>query len=120
MKKTILIAFAGMMLFAFTQCGGESKNSESKNSQKETITGSKEYTEALEALNKYDKALDKLKNCDDLEKALYEFREAKERIWKQYNGSKNEMTEEEAEKFREQEDDVYTKEEEVAGKLGCY
>lgn len=56
MKKTLTIALAGMMLFAFTQCGGNSK-------------GSKEFQDSKELLNKLETAVKDAKTCDELKEA---------------------------------------------------
>ena len=56
MKKTLIIALAGMMLFAFTQCGGSSK-------------GSKEFQDSKELLNKLETAVKDAKTCDELKDA---------------------------------------------------
>lgn len=57
MKKTLIIALAGMMLFAFTQCGGG------------TTKGSKEFTEAKALYEKLEKAAKDAKTCDELQEA---------------------------------------------------
>ena len=58
MKKTLLIALAGMMLFAFTQCGG-----------KGTSKGSKEFQDNKELFDKLEKAVKEAKTCDELQEA---------------------------------------------------
>ena len=50
MKKTLMIALAGMMLFAFTQCGGK------------VAKGSKEYQDNMELYNKLEKSIKDAKN----------------------------------------------------------
>ena len=124
MKKNLIIALAGMMLFAFTQCGDDGKDTKKdgeNKGKKETISGSKEYAEALDALKRYEKALDKVKDCEDMDIALNEFRLAEYKLSKKHDefGSDT-MTLEEKEKFRKQADVVYTKEENKAKELNCY
>ena len=55
MKKTLMIALAGMMLFAFTQCGGNK--------------GSKEFQDSKALLEKLEKAINDSKTCEELENA---------------------------------------------------
>jgi len=57
MKKALIIALAGMMLFAFTQCGGG------------TTKGSKEFTETKALYEKLEKAAKDAKTCDELQEA---------------------------------------------------
>ena len=58
MKKTLMIALAGMMLFAFTQCGGK------------VAKGSKEYQDNVELYKQIEKAIKEAKTCDELSEAL--------------------------------------------------
>ncbi len=58
MKKTLLIALAGMMLFAFTQCGGGTKK------------GSKEFQDNMELYNKIEKTVKDAKTCEELQEAV--------------------------------------------------
>ena len=58
MKKTLLIALAGMMLFAFTQCGGGSAK------------GSKEYQDTMELYKKIEETVKNAKTCDELGDAV--------------------------------------------------
>ena len=55
MKKTLMIALAGMMLFAFTQCGGNK--------------GSKEFQDSKALIEKLEKAINESKTCEELENA---------------------------------------------------
>ena len=55
MKKTLMIALAGMMLFAFTQCGGNK--------------GSKEFQDSKALIEKLEKAINDSKTCEELENA---------------------------------------------------
>ena len=54
MKKTLIIALGGMMLFAFTQCGGG---------------GTKEFNDAKKVMNELTKAVKNAKTCDELHDA---------------------------------------------------
>lgn len=56
MKKTLIIALAGIMLFAFTQCGGAS--------------GSKEYQDTMKKYKEVEKNIKNAKTCDELSDAL--------------------------------------------------
>ena len=58
MKKTLTIALAGMMLFAFTQCGGGTKK------------GSKEFQDNMELYDKIEKTVKDAKTCDELQEAV--------------------------------------------------
>ena len=57
MKKTLMIALAGMMLFAFTQCGGG-------------VSGSKEYQDNMKMYKEFEKNVKDAKTCDELSEAL--------------------------------------------------
>ncbi len=63
MKKTLIIALAGMMLFAFTQCGGGNGGGS------KATKGSKEYQDNMELFNKLEKAITDTKTCDELQEA---------------------------------------------------
>ena len=57
MKKTIIIALAGIMMFAFTQCGGG-------------VSGSKEYQDNMKMYKEVEKTIKNAKTCDELSAAL--------------------------------------------------
>lgn len=103
MKKTLLIALAGMMLFAFTQCGGG---------------GSKEFKDNKALLDKMEKAVKDANSCDEMESSLFSI--AMEAFGNDYNYTDDEkMTENEEtelEKLSKKLDDLYTKK---AKDLGC-
>ena len=61
MKKTLIIALAGMMLFAFTQCGG--------GGGKEDTKGTKQYTETMAAFEELEKMVNDASTCEELEEA---------------------------------------------------
>lgn len=54
MKKTVIIALAGIIMLAFTQCGG-------------SVQGSKEYQDALKHFKKVGDMVAKAKTCADLD-----------------------------------------------------
>ena len=56
MKKTLMIALSGMMLFAFTQCGGNK--------------GSKEYQDGLNIYEQVEKSIKAANTCEELEQAV--------------------------------------------------
>jgi hypothetical protein len=58
MKKTIIIALAGIMMFAFTQCGGGS------------VSGSKEYQDNMKMYKEVEKTIKNAKTCDELSDAI--------------------------------------------------
>lgn len=54
MKKTLIIALAGILMFAFTQCGGGSTK------------GSKEFQDNMELYKEIEKSVKEAKTCDEL------------------------------------------------------
>ena len=85
MKKTLFIALAGMMLFAFTQCGGGG------------VKGSKEYQAYQKFFEEFENIVKKAKSCEDLEEAReYFFNYKGPEVSKE-----EEITEEEREKLAE-------------------
>ena len=58
MKKSFIIALAGIMLFAFTQCGGG------------TTKGSKEFQDNMEMYKKVEQSIKDAKTCDELGETL--------------------------------------------------
>ena len=107
MKKTLLIALAGMMLFAFTQCGG--KGTKAK--------GSKEFQETMELYEKLEKAVNNAKTCDELQEAalslLFSGLASKE------YADEEKMTEQEEEKLDDYIDVLGEIIEAKSEKLGC-
>lgn len=67
-----MIALAGMMLFAFSQCGD---NNDSKK-EKEESTASDPVGSIKKTIKAYDKALDGAEKCEDLTKATTDFEKA--------------------------------------------
>ena len=66
MKKTMIIALAGIMMFAFTQCGGGDGASKSVSSK-----GTKQYTEVKKAYDEIEKMIKDADNCDKLQEASF-------------------------------------------------
>ena len=58
MKKTLIIALAGIVMFAFTQCGGGASS------------GSKEYQDNIKMFKELEKSIKDTKTCDELGKAI--------------------------------------------------
>ena len=58
MKKTLIIALAGIIMFAFTQCGGGA------------VSGSKEYQDNMKMYKEVEKTIKNAKTCDELGEAL--------------------------------------------------
>ena len=63
MKKTLIIALAGMMLFAFTQCGG------GKDGGSTSASSSKQYQETKEMYEEIQKAVKEANDCEQLQEA---------------------------------------------------
>ena len=59
MKKTLIIALAGIMMIAFTQCGGGG-----------SVTGSKEYQDNMKLYKEIEKSVKNAKTCDELSQAV--------------------------------------------------
>lgn len=57
MKKVLLFALAGIMMLAFTQCGGSK--------------GSKEFQDNKELMTNLEKAVKQAKTCDELQTAVF-------------------------------------------------
>ena len=103
MKKTFMIALAGMMLFAFTQCGGG---------------GTKEFQANKKMYNDLEKAIDKANSCDELQTAV--FTVALSALADQKEYAENEkMTAEEEKKMEELGKQLEEKMTKKSEKLGC-
>ena len=88
MKKTFLIALAGMMLFAFTQCGGDDskKNGEKNdNDKEESVKGSAGYKAAKKMFKDWETAISKAKDCNDLKNTVQNFSIEFEKFAKNYS-----------------------------------
>lgn len=101
MKKAMIIALAGFMMIAFTQCGG---------------SGSQEYKDMMDYLKKAEKAINSAKNCDDLDKASDLFWKGAEE--KDY-AKDDEMTEEERTKVLQYLEKVGQSYKDLIEKLDC-
>ena len=107
MKKTLLIALAGIMLFAFSQCGGGG-----------TTKGSKEFQDNMELYKKVEKTIKNAKTCDELGEAItmifaMAFGDSKDYA---ENEKMTEAEEDELEKYGEKFKDLFDKQ---AEKIGC-
>ncbi len=76
MKKTLLIALAGLMMFAFTQCGNGDNGNDNAADKKEAAkveetsgNGSKQYTEMKTAYDEIAKMIENCTTCEELEEA---------------------------------------------------
>ena len=98
MKKTLMIALAGMMLFAFTQCGNDSKDSKKDGESTETqVSGSKEYQNYVKYIDEATKVLKNAKDCDKYEKDLVQL----EKKYDKEFDKKDQMTKDEESKAEE-------------------
>ena len=108
MKKTLIIALAGMMLFAFTQCGGK---------ETKTVKGSKEYQETMEIYQQLEKAVKDVTTCDELQEAalglLFSGLASKKYT------DEEKMTEQEEQKLEEYIEKLGKDIEKKSEKLGC-
>ena len=127
MKKTLIIALAGMMLFAFTQCGGNNngKEKETKNEQAveetTTVTGNKQFTDMMSAYDELGKTLKNVTTCDELEEvemALVLGSLAIDLGSSQY-ADEDKMSEKEQEKLKETIEKLLKDAEKKADELGC-
>ena len=97
MKKTLLIALAGVMLLAFTQCDNGPKNG---SAEEETSKGSKAYKKTKKSLTTWEKAVKEAKTCEDLEIAYDDYISAAKEI------DVTELSEKESEKVKKQKSEV--------------
>ena len=102
MKKTFMIALAGLMLFAFSQCGG----------------GSKEFQDSKKMINDIEKAINKANSCDELSSAMMGVLMSAMADKKEY-AENEKMTKEEEAKLEELGKNLDKVMEEKAKKLGC-
>lgn len=103
MKKIMLVALAGFMMLAFTQCGGGA-------------SGSQEYKDMMSFLKKVEKAFSTAKSCEDLDKATELFWNGVEE--KEY-AEKDQITEEENRKALEYIQQIDVTYKELLEKFGC-
>lgn len=121
MKKTIIIALAGMMLFALTQCGG-GKNENGKEGKTKTETkASKQFTELKEAYDEVEKMIKDTKDCEELKEAA--FAVALGALAVELGGdeytAEEKITEKEKEQFNKIIEDLGDKAKKKAEQLGC-
>ena len=104
MKKLIFIALSGMMLFAFTQCGGGK--------------GSKEYQDGMKIYEQVEESIKAASTCEELEKAIYDMLDMALATEQKYAEGEKATEKEEAElnQFGDKLKDLYK---EKAEKLGC-
>ena len=124
MKKTLIFALAGMMLFAFTQCGGN-KNENGKEDKAKTETkstkASKQFAEMKEAYDEIEKMIKDTKDCEELKEAA--FAVALGALAVELGGedyaAEEKMTEKEKEQFNKIIEDLSNKAQKKAEQLGC-
>ena len=116
MKKTFMIALAGLMLFAFTQCGNDSKDSKKDGESTETqVSGSKEYQTNIKY---FDKATQILNNAKDCEKLKEDLSKAEKMFDKEFD-EKDQMTDEEKAKIEIKAKELIELMFKTTEKLGC-
>ena len=123
MKKTLIIALAGMMMFAFTQCGGNGKEKETKNEQPveeaTIVEGSQEFLDNMELFNQMEKSIKDAQTCEELQGAvLGMFGMAMANSQKEYS-EQEAITEEEQEKLDDLGDELQELIESKVEELGC-
>ena len=106
MKKTLIIALAGLMMFAFTQCGGGA------------ASGSKEYQDNMKMYKEVEKTIKNAKTCDELSDAIMSMFLMGLADDKDYADDEKMTKDEKAEldKYGETFEDLFQKQ---AEKLGC-
>ena len=104
MKKLLFIALSGMMLLAFTQCGGGK--------------GSKEYQDGLNIYEQAEKSIKAASTCEELEQAVTDMLEMALASERKYAEGEKATEKEEAElnQFGDKLKDLYK---EKSEKLGC-
>ena len=122
MKKTFMIALAGMMLFAFTQCGdgGNSNGGDKKGKgdNTETTSSKSAFDEAKAMIDNYAKALDKVSSCDEFKKVSDDFEKASDNFDKKYG--ENALSKSEKDKLEDIMEPLAKKTMEIAMKYDCY
>ena len=130
MKKTLMIALVGMMLFAFTQCGGNGKDKGSANEtaveetqaveETPSTDCSKQFTEMKEGFAELEKVINEATTCEEVEEVAMALVLSNAAIGlsdKFADGEK--MTAEEQEQFKEMSEKLMKKAEKKAEELGC-
>lgn len=116
MKKTFIIALAGMMLFAFTQCGGDGGTGGGVSSK-----STKQFKETKEAFDEIGKMIKDADNCEDLQEAAFTLVLGSLAVGlggDQYTAEEK-MTEKENEQIKKLTDDLTKEAEKKAEKMGC-
>lgn len=127
MKKTLIIALAGLMMFAFTQCGGgNKKEKEDKTETKaveetNTVEGTQQYTEMKSAFDEIEKAINNATTCDELEEAAFALGlgSLAASLSDEQNDAEEKMTEKEQNKIEELTKKLSEAVEKKAEELGC-
>lgn len=104
MKKLLFIALSGMMLLAFTQCGGNK--------------GSKEYQDGMEIFKQMEKSIKAANTCDDLDQAVKNMMEQALALEKEYTEG-DKATKEEEEELNKMGDELRNLLNEKSEELGC-
>ena len=122
MKKTIIIALAGIMMFAFTQCGGgKNENGKEDKTEIKSAKATKQFTEMKEAYDEIEKMIKDTKDCEELKEAA--FAVALGALAIELGGdeytAEDKMTEKEKEQFNKIIEDLSDKAQKKAEQLGC-
>jgi len=122
MKKTIIIALAGIMMFAFTQCGGgKNENGKEDKTEIKSAKATKQFTEMKEAYDEIEKMIKDTKDCEELKEAA--FAVALGSLALELGGdeytAEDKMTEKEKEQFNKIIEDLSDKAQKKAEQLGC-
>jgi len=126
MKKTLLIALAGLMMFAFTQCGNSDKTNDkgteaTKVEETSSKNSTKQFTEMKSAYDEIGKMIEDCTTCEELEEAAFALALGSLAIslgGDQYTAEEK-MTEKEQKKLEDFIQDLTKKAEKKAEKLGC-
>ena len=119
MKKAFLIALAGMMLFAFTQCGSNNSKESKNGKAKVEAKGSQEFQDNMELFNKIEKSIKDAQNCDELKEAVYGMLGMALASAQQEYSEEEKITEEETEKLEKIGEELQTLVESKMEELGC-
>ena len=130
MKKTLMIALAGMMLFAFTQCGGNGKDKGTTNEttveetqaveETPNVEGTKQFSEMKEGFAELEKVINEATTCEEVEEVAMALVLSNAAIGLSDKfGDGEKMTAEEQEQFKEMSEKLLKKAEKKAEELGC-
>ena len=135
MKKTFIMALAGLMLFAFTQCGGNgNKDNNEENTTKVTetpevtepvetsdISGTKQFTEVKQMYDEIEKMINDADDCEKLQEATMALLFGSLAVGlggDQYEDDQK-MTEKENEQIESIGNDLMEKAEKKSKEMGC-